>query len=144
MASPEFFSRLVALNALGPNVQSTSPPDGKVAKAYVCGNCDEVHDDYYSAEACCQPEVFTEYLCPACSRTHGKESGALACCSNSGSTRQPKQCPVCMRDADSYEIAADCCLHTHPTMTALGRWRVAEQVENGTPWPEAIAQNTNH
>ena len=39
---------------------------------------------------------------------------------------------------------ADCCLHTHPTMTALGRWRVAELVESGTPWAEAIAQNINH
>ena len=29
-------------------------------------------------------------------------------------------------------------------MTAIGRQRVAELVEGGTPWAEAIAQNVHH
>ena len=143
MASADFFTRLVALNSIGPNVLRPAAPGG-VNKVYICGNCDTIHNEYFAAQTCCTPEVFTEYQCPACQETYGDAASAADCCGKAGSGAQPMQCPICMRGAESFEMAADCCLHTHPTMTALGRWRVAEMVEAGTPWAEAIAQNVNH
>lgn len=40
--------------------------------------------------------------------------------------------------------AADCCLHTHPTMTAFGRQRVAAAVASGASWIEAVTANVQH
>lgn len=147
MASADFFTRLVALNAVGPN--NLQPPssegNGGVSKVYECQSCYTTHKWEDDAAACCPP--IKKWKCAACSDVHYDEDEAENCCPELVSpaiTYQPMQCPICMRAADSFEIAADCCLHTHPTMTALGRWRVAELVESGTPWAEAIAQNINH
>lgn len=146
MASADFFTRLVALNAVGPNIldAGSTHGDGDVEQRWVCGGCEADHSSRFDAEECCRPEVYTQYKCPDCDELHDKEQEAQSCCGGVGVHGQPMQCPVCMRGAESFEIAADCCLHTHPTMTALGRWRVAELVESGTPWAEAIAQNLNH
>lgn len=142
MASADFFTRLVALNAVGPNVldRGGAHSDSEVTKRWVCGGCEADHSSRFDAEECCRPEVYTQYKCPGCDELYDTEPEAKTCCGNG----RPMQCPVCMREAESFEIAADCCLHTHPTMTALGRWRVAELVEAGMPWAEAIEQNVNH
>lgn len=145
MQTHDFFTRMVALNCIGPNMvagtgeRSAEPPK----KIYFCGACDASHDSYFEAEDCCKPEVYSEYACPACSNSYGELQAAEACCGR-GPVSQPKQCPVCLGGAESYEDAADCCLHTHPTMTALGRQRIAEAVAAGAPWPEALAANVNH
>lgn len=147
MASADFFTRLVALNAVGPN--NLRPPssegNGGVSMVYECPRCYATHDFESSAVECCPPSQ--KWRCDSCQEVHYDEDEAENCCPELVSpaiTYQPMQCPICMREADSFEVAADCCLHTHPTMTALGRWRVAELVESGTPWAEAIAQNINH
>lgn len=146
MASAEFFTRLVALNAIGPNIleAGSTYSDGDVEQRWVCGGCEADHSSRFDAEECCRPEVYTQYKCPGCEELHDNEQDAESCCGGVGVHGQPMQCPICMRGAESFEIAADCCLHTHPTMTAIGRQRVAELVERGTPWAEAIAQNVHH
>jgi hypothetical protein len=146
MASADFFTRLVALNAVGPNVLDPGGAhgDSEVTQRWVCGNCEADYSDKYDAQACCPPDVFQQYKCPRCDALYDVKDEAASCCSPFGIKGQPMQCPVCMIGADSFEIAADCCLHTHPTMTALGRRRVAELVESGVTWAEAIAQNVNH
>lgn len=147
MASADFFTRLVALNAVGPNILKPSDAEtpGAVSEVFQCQSCYAVHEFDDDAAECCPP--LTKWKCGVCKRIHGDEDEAESCCPelvSPADASQPMQCPVCMREAESFEIAADCCLHTHPTMTALGRWRVAELVEAGMPWAEAIAQNANH
>jgi hypothetical protein len=51
MASADFFTRLVALNSIGPNVLRPAAPGG-VNKVYICGNCDTIHNEYFAAETC--------------------------------------------------------------------------------------------
>lgn len=140
MQTHDFFSRMIALNQVGPNVATRSSAGADLV--YVCGACNEGHDYLSSAEDCCRPEVLERYSCASCEDTHIDEKDALNCCGSTG--HQPRQCPVCMQVAESYEIAADCCLHTHPTMTADGRRRVAESVMNGTTWADAVSENAFH
>ena len=147
MASADFFTRLVALNAVGPNNLQPPSPEGNdvVSMVYECPSCYATHDFESAAVECCPPSQ--KWRCNSCLQVHFDEDEAKNCCPELVSLAgayQPMQCPICMRGAESFEIAADCCLHTHPTMTALGRWRVAELVKFGTPWAEAIAQNLNH
>ena len=78
------------------------------------------------------------YYCAACGDDWDSEQGAQECCDWESSI-QAMQCPICLQIADDFQSAADCCLHTHPTMTAAGRERVATAVAGGVPWPDAIA-----
>lgn len=147
MASADFFTRLVALNAVGPNNLKPSKADspGAVSMVYECQSCYQKHEFEDLAAECCPP--VQKWKCEVCQTVHHDEDEAEDCCPELASPAgayQPMQCPICMREAESFEIAADCCLHTHPTMTAIGRQRVAELVERGTPWAEAIAQNVHH
>lgn len=139
--SADFFSRLIGAQVKGPNMQA--PSDGKCLTLYVCYRCDEEHEDETDAEDCCKPEVYAVYRCSVCRKRHTEEDDAESCCP-AIANGQPMQCPVCLQGADSFEIAADCCLHVHPTLTAFGRQRVAEAVASGTPWDEALAANINH
>ena len=61
MASAEFFTRLVALNAIGPNIldAGSTYSDGDVEKRWVCGGCEADHSSRLDAEECCRPEVYT-------------------------------------------------------------------------------------
>lgn len=137
----DFFTRMITVNSLGPNMVPGTSIDGP-KKVYICGRCYETHDDEADAEECCPPQVLEEWECPTCQKSHVKLANAESCC---GCARgQPMQCPICLQMAESYEIAADCCLHTHPTMTLRGRQRVAEAVEKGTPWLDAVQANINH
>lgn len=54
----------------------------KPFKVYVCSVCEEEHDDYYEAEECCQPEVWTMYKCDSCGQVHEDEEDCLACCAD--------------------------------------------------------------
>ncbi|WP_225784228.1 hypothetical protein [Xenophilus sp. Marseille-Q4582] len=140
MQTHDFFTRIIATNALGPNM---IPATQEITEIYVCSMCDSEHEDEDSALECCPPEVYHRYKCPVCKTTHRREDDAEKCCPGAAAG-QPRQCPVCCEGAESYEDAADCCLHTHPTMSALGRQEVARLVESGTPWPDAVAACVNH
>lgn len=140
MQTHDYFTRMIALNAAGPNIAHV---DDDVQEVFVCESCGETHDDEDSAHECCPVRVLPRFRCGACRAVHRNKAKAEGCCSGS-STRQPMQCPVCLQRADSFEIAADCCLHTHPTMTAFGRSRVAKLVEAGMPWSDAIASEQVH
>lgn len=144
--STDFFSRLITAQVQGPNMLK---PDGDkeagCTKWYVCPVCEGRHKSECRAEDCCPREVEYFYACNICDTDHDTESEAAICCTSlGGGILQPMQCPVCLRSADSYEIAADCCLHVHPTLTAYGRQRVADAVKGGMPWDEALAANINH
>lgn len=143
MTSPDFFTRLVAVNAAGPNVNAGTP-EGSLEHRWICGNCDADHASRDNAVNCCPPDVYRMWKCPSCDELHQEKGQAKACCDGVGDNGQPLQCPVCMRMAESFEHAADCCLHTHPNMTAFDRQRVAQAVEGGMPWAEAIARNVHH
>lgn len=140
MQSHDFFTRIIAVNALGPNTQEAS---GEVEEVFLCSQCEEAHDDYDDARNCCRPDVYDRYRCTSCRAVYLREEEAEKCHPFT-STAQPMQCPVCMTCAESYEDAADCCLHTHPNIDAFGRERIAQAVANGTPWPEAVARNVTH
>lgn len=143
MTSHDFFTRMIALNAVGPNLQE-SPGAKEVCELYICSVCDAVHNYRREAENCCPVEVHARYQCPTCEEQWGERDEAVTCCTNASQSPSPMQCPVCMEGAESFAIAADCCLHTHPTMTAAGRERVAKEVEGGSTWLEAISANAFH
>ncbi len=115
-------------------------------KWYVCPVCEDRHKTEHRAEECCPRTVECYYECNRCEAEHDTASEAEACCGNTtpGASIQPKQCPVCLLKADTYAIAADCCLHVHPSLTAYGRQRIAAAVASGTPWDQALAANINH
>ncbi len=141
MASAGYFTRLARLNANGPNMLPTS--DEAAEAVWVCSMCDEEHADEGAARECCQPDVYERFRCCICRTLHRTEDAAADCHPQVGK-HQPMQCPICLAGAESFQEAADCCLHTHPTMTATGRERVAASVANGTTWPDAIAANEFH
>lgn len=135
----DFFTRLVTLNSLGPNANQKEP--GEVFIRYECGGCDEIYDRESDAKQCCPPNKV--WQCSVCRKVHNIEYAANACCPGIVSG-QPMHCPICQKHADRFQVATDCCLHTHPTITAFGRWRISEMVKTGTPWSDAIAHNISH
>lgn len=141
MQTHDFFTRMIALSCVGPNMAAPET-EGECIILYECAGCGDEYDNELGAERCCRPNEI--YRCSVCRDKHLDEEDAIACHPRAGAEGQPMQCPICQRAADSFEVAADCCLHTHPTMTKLGRERVAQAVTNGVPWPEAVAANLNH
>lgn len=145
--SADFFTRLITAQVQGPNLLAPSDDDKEAGctKWYVCPICEESYKSKHRAEDCCPREVEYYYVCNICEADYDTESEAAACCFREGNgILQPMKCPVCLRSAASYEIAADCCLHVHPTLTAYGRQRVAAAVAAGTPWDQALVENINH
>jgi hypothetical protein len=138
----DFFSRLIATQAAGPNTASTHSNDEYLV-LYVCPSCEEEHEDDDDARECCPRDIYEIYRCTVCRKKHSDDEDAIACCP-ADVHAQPMQCPVCLDAAESFEIAADCCLHVHPTVTAAGRARIAAAVSAGTPWIEALQANVNH
>jgi hypothetical protein len=135
----DFFTRMVAVNALGPNVAEVKID---VSTVWLCPNCGDRHDDESEAQGCCIPIASERFCCPVCNELHRDMDDARGCCRYG--IGQPMQCPVCMKSAESFDVAADCCLHTHRTMTKYGREKIAELVCGGMPWAEAIAANVSH
>ncbi|MFA9283738.1 hypothetical protein ACCQ08_03065 [Comamonas sp. SY3] len=140
MQNSDFFTRLILQNHLGPNMATPGNAGGSI-ESYACAACGEEHIDQEDAKSCCPPSVI--FKCRVCRSRYEEEDDAEDCCPGVANG-QALQCPVCLKGADSFLVAADCCLHTHPTMTAYGRQLVAEAVSRGTPWPEAVAANINH
>ena len=81
------------------------------------------------------------YQCDNCEEVHDFESDAEECCSDEGTLGASSQCcPVCGEDGGDYRDAADCCLWKD--LAAPARWRIADAVEAGSTWQEAIEQET--
>lgn len=140
--SKDFFSKLIATQACGPNMRF--PDEGGCITAYERPVCSDEHDDEDDARECCPREPSAIYRCAICRTTHCDEEDAEGCCTSIAMHAQPMQCPICLQAADSFQVAVDCCMHVHPTMTAYGRERVANSLANGVSWTEAVAANTNH
>lgn len=141
MQNHEFFTRLIAVNCAGPNMQPDCSSGDAPEKVFVCDAFGEDHENFSEAEDCCRPVVFTQYICPGCKERHDEAEDALQCC---GVTFAPMRCPVCLKSAGSFESATDCCLFLHPSMTPKGRALTAEMVSTGTPWPDAVAANIHN
>lgn len=134
MQTHDFFSRQLALNALGPNQLQPGDPGEPL---WLCSRCGACHDEDITAWVCCRGRTAKRYLCSNCRAPHHEPFEAQHCCECVG-VPQPMQCPICMREGESFQDAADCCLHTHPGLTALARERVARSVAQGMPWAHAI------
>ena len=55
-------------------------PKNRVTKRWMCGSCNETHEQEWDAEDCCKPDVYEVYLCPVCNDDWGSEESALKCC----------------------------------------------------------------
>lgn len=141
MASAGYFTRLAQINEDGPNMPRT--PVETAEPVWVCSICKTGHVDEIEARECCKPEVYSRWRCVICRRFHRVREDAEDCHATRETT-QPVQCPICLSKAETFLDAAHCCLHTHPTMTAAGRERVAAAVAAGLSWPAAIAENELH
>jgi hypothetical protein len=143
--SQDFFSKLIATQTCGPNMR---PPgearEGGCIVMYACPTCSDEHDDEDDARECCPREPSTIYRCAICRTLHCKEEDAEGCCPSIAQHAQPMQCPICLQEADSFQVAVDCCMHVHPTMKAFGRERVALALASGISWIDAVSANTNH
>lgn len=80
---------------------------------YRCTECDEVHDHRLDAEDCCPPDDLL---------LHHEEDSV--------------QCPVCGEEHIDHRYAVDCCLWKD--IDAPTRWRIADAVEAGATWHEAL------
>lgn len=73
MASADFFTRLVALNAVGPN--NLQPPssegNGGVSMVYECPSCYATHDFESAAVECCPPSQ--KWRCDSCQKVYYDE-----------------------------------------------------------------------
>lgn len=87
----------------------------RAIECWRCPVCHDVHDDQTDAELCCAPKL----------GLHHEESAV--------------QCPVCAEEHGTHRDAADCCLWKD--LDAPTRWAVADAVEAGTPWAEALGLN---
>lgn len=104
-------------------------------KAYECDNCNEVHDRYYAAEKCCQPEVNTVWLCEICEEAHYEESDAETCCADKNVEGQLVTCPNCLRGHDvaaetlSIEIGGHCSV-CNPFFTVEQKLRISDCLDD--------------
>jgi len=84
-------------------------------------------------------ETVTRYICPRelCGMEHEDKQDAIDCC---GADPEDAACPVCNAKHLDERTAADCCLwHDFDAPT---RWAIADKVERGATWAEAIAAAT--
>lgn len=93
---------------------STSRKKGEYTEVYRCDNCSDIHDDEGDAEDCCAEDVLE--------------------------ARLNDNCPACGKEASDFREAADCCLWKD--LDAPKRWAIADAVEAGATWQEAIEQHT--
>jgi hypothetical protein len=100
------------------------------------------------AEAAANPKVkgtcteITMYRCDTCDELHDDEDEAQDCRAeeDESSDRESDDCPVCGAESYDYRAATDCCLWKD--LDAPKRWAIADAVEAGATWQEAIRQHT--
>jgi len=85
----------------------------------------------------------TAYRCPVCTSLHEDESDAERCCPFDGAGAKglhdqeaAQHCPACQAQYRTEREAVDCCLWRD--IDAPTRWRIADAVEAGATWIEAI------
>lgn len=81
------------------------------------------------------------YPCPICGETHDDEDDALDCCQSEEDENVVRadlhnHCPVCRAEHIDTHAAANCCLWKD--LTVLQRFLIANQVEAGSSWIDAI------
>lgn len=85
-------------------------------------------------------EAVTMYRCPECLDLHDWEDDAKECCDDTPvEAKHATACPVCGAGYDLHRYAADCCLWKD--LDAPTRWAVADAVEAGATWLEALHIN---
>lgn len=110
------------------------------ARRFLCEGCDTAHLSHDSAMECC-PRDIPEVWVDAAGKTYctpGELAKALP--NGSGPSRDglsPNCCPVCGDSTSSPHSAVECCLWKD--LDHLTRWKVADAVDAGTPWREALA-----
>jgi hypothetical protein len=83
------------------------------------------------------PVMVEMWSCPKCRELHEAEDDAASCCAPSGGgTDHDTRCPVCSEEAADFRAAADCCLWKD--LAAPVRWRIADAVEAGATWTDAL------
>jgi rubredoxin len=88
------------------------------------------------------PVEVSAYRCPVCNYLHEDEDEAADCCDYEPPTgAKPHDdediyCPVCGQAYVDHRHAVDCCLWKD--IDAPTRWRIADAVEAGAEWVEAI------
>ena len=99
------------------------------------------------AEAAAKPKAkgtctaITLYQCDACKEEYDSRSEAEDCCAEEEPDDQEStDCPVCGSESYDYRAATDCCLWKD--LDAPKRWAIADAVEDGVTWQEAIEQFT--
>lgn len=93
----------------------------KEVSAYRCPVCTSLHADEYDAERCCPFES------DGAKGVHDQEAA--------------QHCPVCQAQHRTEREAVDCCLWRD--IDAPTRWRIADAVEAGATWVEAIEAATD-
>lgn len=83
-------------------------------------------------------EVVTMYRCTVCETKHYSRDEAEDCCAPSGLHDQEGfvNCPICGAGHPDHRHAVDCCLWKD--IDAPTRWKIADAVELGATWEEAI------
>lgn len=85
-------------------------------------------------------DTVLKYICPDCDEEHDRHDQAVKCCASvraAGRSEGPTGCPVCGAGCKDHHDAANCCLWKD--LTPLARFNVANAVERGAEWPDAIA-----
>lgn len=86
------------------------------------------------------------YECVACGEEYCDDDEARDCCPVEDDVRDasemPVHCPVCdsLIGEGAYREASDCCLWHD--FDAPARWAIADKVEAGSTWQDAIADAT--
>lgn len=151
MQTHDYFTRLVALNEVGPNMgqldKDDDDDDGDQSSNvvwYECRGCLMEYDNDDEATECCPPrEVFR---CSVCDKKHDKKEEAKDCCPKPTAATgcAPMRCPICLQHAESYEEAADCCLHTNPALVWDWRDRIVASLNSGASWSESLQSVVKH
>lgn len=81
------------------------------------------------------------WKCPECQEVYEWEDEAEECCAEAVAQDAPfsPACPVCAQKYDAHRDAADCCLWKD--LDAHTRWAVADAVQAGSTWVEALQIN---
>lgn len=99
-------------HAAGANGKAPRPRE---VTMFRCGTCNDLHDEYEEAEDCCAP---------------------LAASGLPVRDDNPNACPVCAAEYGNTREATNCCLWKD--IDAPTRYALADRVEGGATWPEAL------
>jgi hypothetical protein len=78
------------------------------------------------------------WKCPECDEVYEWEDEAEECCAEAAAQEAPfsTACPVCAKSYETHRDASDCCLWKD--LDTHTRWAVADAVQAGSTWIEAL------